>query len=468
MVNPIHYFSRKADLSTRYLRLNMIGGAMLYLFFGLLDPYAMPISYHKAWCIRCNFFILLAVLALFSFKRTLRKETHSRLLLMMAYGGSLGMFLIVLLSTPEEYAYLHYPMGQPIMIVWAMTAFRLRVKDMVLYTLAVFAGFIGITVGVQGLHTYPPSSPEFVSFLTSLFFMIGVISLAIFGSWRYNTFALRIKIKREQLQAEKQKLRRAYNKIEESDRLKSAFLANMSHEIRTPMHAVLGFSQLLRRPDLSPDKQKKFIDLIESKGHQLLSLIDNILDLSRIDAQMVELEPKFFAVSEIFNNLQGQMLSSMLIRHGRDSLQVTFDCPVESPVIYADYNRLCLVLFHLLDNAVKFTAHGSVLCSYCNECNQHIFRITDTGVGIPADKQQFVFERFTQTSDELNRTHCGTGLGLSIVSGLLKLMDGQIKLESKEGSGSVFTVIVPECTQQDAVAKFRPQRSGSFGGWSFR
>lgn len=449
MVNPIHFFSRKADLSTRYLRLNMIGGAMLYLFFGLLDPYAMPISYHKAWCIRSNFFIFLAILAIYSFKRTLRKEMHSRLLLMMAYGGSLGMFLIVLLSTPEEYAYLHYPMGQPIMIVWAMTAFRLQVKDMVFYTLSVLAGYLGITIGVQGLHTFPPGSLEFVSFLAGLFFIIGVISLAIFGSWRYNSFSHRIKVKREQLQAEKLKLRRAYNKIEESDRLKSAFLANMSHEIRTPMHAVLGFSQLLRRPDLSPEKQKKFIDLIESKGHQLLSLIDNILDLSRIDAQMVELEPKYFAVSEIFDNLQGQMLSSMLIRHGRDSLKITFDCISDSPVIYADYNRLYLVLFHLLDNAVKFTAYGSVSCSYSNDGGKHIFRIADTGVGIPLEKQCFVFERFTQTSDELNRTHSGTGLGLSIVSGLLKLMGGQISLESEAGKGSVFTVTIPECAQQD-------------------
>lgn len=449
MVNPIHYFSRKADLSTRYLRLNMIGGAMLYLFFGLLDPYAMPISYHKAWCIRCNFFIFLAILAIYSFKRTLRKETHTRLLLLMAYGGSVGTFLIVLLSTPEEYAYLHYPMGQPIMIVWAMTAFRLQIKDMVIYTFTVFTGYLGLTVGVQGLHLYPPGSTEFVSFLTGLFFMIGVISLALFGSWRYNTFSLRIKVKREQLQAEKQKLRHAYNKIEESDRLKSAFLANMSHEIRTPMHAVLGFSQLLRRPDLSPDKQKKFIDLIESKGHQLLSLIDNILDLSRIDAQMVELEPKFFAISEIFSNLQGQMLSSMLVRHGRESLQVTFDCPADSPVIYADYNRLCLVLFHLLDNAVKFTVQGSVKCSYSNDGTGHIFHVTDTGVGIPVDKQCFVFERFTQTSDELNRTHSGTGLGLSIVSGLLKLMGGHISLESVEGKGSRFTVVIPECMPQD-------------------
>ncbi len=447
MTNPIHYFSRKADLSTRYLRLNMIVGAVLYLFFGLLDPYAMPVSYHKAWCIRCNFFIFLAVLALFSFKRTLRKETHSRLLLTMAYGGSLGMFLIVLLSTPDEFAYLHYLVIQPVMIVWAMTAFRLRIREMAIYTCTVFAGYIIITVGVQGLHSYPPNTPEFVSFLVGTFLYAGIISLALFGTWRFNSFSLRIKLKREQLQEEKKKLRRAFNKIEESDRLKSAFLANMSHEIRTPMHAVLGFSQLLRRPDLSPEKQKKFIDLIESKGHQLLSLIDNILDLSRIDAQMVELEPKFFSVSEMFNNLQGQMLSSMLIRHNRDSLQINFVCPEDAPIIHADYNRLCLILFHLLDNAVKFTIHGSVTCSYRSEGPQHVFSIADTGMGIPADKQRFVFERFTQTSDELNRTHSGTGLGLSIVAGLLKLMNGHISLVSQTGKGSVFTVTLIECPQ---------------------
>ncbi len=449
MVNPVHYFSRKADLSTRYLRLNMIAGAMLYLFFGLLDPYALPINYPKAWCIRSNFFIFLAVLAIYSFKRTLRKEAHSRLLLMMAYGGSLGMYLIVLVASQDEFAYLHYSLGQPIMIVWAMTALRLQVKDMAYYTLFVLAGYAVISVGVQGLNSYPAGSTEYVSFLTGIFFLTGICSMALFGAWRFNSYSDRIKQKREQLLAEKQKLRNAYTKIEESDRLKSAFLANMSHEIRTPMHAVLGFSQLLRRPDISPEKQKKFIDLIESKGHQLLNLIDNILDLSRIDAQMVELEPKYFPVTEVFNNLEGQMLSSMLTRHGRDSLNVRFDCPADAPIIYADYNRLCLILFHLLDNAIKFTPRGTVLCTYQNIDNKNIFKIADTGIGIPLKIQQNVFDRFTQSSDELNRTHSGSGLGLSIASGLLKLMNGHISLESEEGKGSIFTVTFTESPQQD-------------------
>jgi signal transduction histidine kinase len=436
-------FYRKADLATRFLRLNLVSITILYLLFGLLDPFTMPITYSKAWCVRTNFAIIISFFALYSFRPNISKEVSRRLILLTVIIASLGIFIIGMLAQPNEYAYLHYPMGQCLIVVWVMTAYRLRASEMLFFSLAITTGFLFITMYVQKLHTYPVGSIEKSAFATGIFFISSILFLATYGTWRYNNYMDRIRQKREMLKREKNKLSKAIVKAEESERLKSAFLANMSHEIRTPMHAVLGFSHLLRRPDLPAEKQQKFLDLIENKGNQLLGLIDNILDLSRIDAQMVELEYKYFPADELINSLRDQMLNSILQRHGKANLKIKFECPQDTPLIFADFNRLSLVLFHLLDNAVKFTANGTIICTYEHSQASNIFTVEDTGEGIPPEMQDLIFQRFRQSSDELNRCHSGTGLGLSIVTGLLELMKGRIQLSSQIGKGSVFTVFIP-------------------------
>jgi len=324
-----------------------------------------------------------------------------------------------------------------------MTSFRLKTSEISLLTALIICGYIIQAVFFQKLHTYPDGSIEKSTLIGNLFLLFTTMILAIYGNWRYNTYIERLHLKREQVKTEKHKLARAITKVEESERLKSAFLANMSHEIRTPMHAVLGFSQLLRRDNLSPEKQAKFISLIETKGNQLLNLIDNILELSRIDAHMIELLPRHFTVTELFSSLKEQMLNSILVRHSKNFLHVEFLQPKETAPIYADLSRISVLLFHLLDNAVKFTAHGSVRCLYSQNGTFHVFEVEDTGIGIDESKLQFIFQRFTQTSDELNRTHSGTGLGLSIVSGLVGIMGGHVAVESERAVGSTFKVFIP-------------------------
>lgn len=404
----------------------------------------LPLNYIHAWLIRGVFAVCILLLALYSFKTDLKKSVHRILVLTAVFIGSIGVFLITLISHPSEYAYLHYPFGQCVIIIWAMTAFRLNSLDMIAIYAFIFITYIVTTTTIQGLHLYPFGSPEKSAFAGGIFFLATTIFLCHYGTWRFSNYINRLKDKREVIKTEKRKLAKAIHKAEESERLKSAFLANMSHEIRTPMHAVLGFSQLLKRPDLSEDKRQKFIELIETKGNQLLSLIDNILDLSRIDAQMIELEAKHFSVTDITNTIKEQMLNSILTRHSKDFLNIHFNITENSPLIHSDFNRLSLVLFHLIDNAVKFTHKGDITFTYKYESNKHTFSIKDTGCGIKAEKQKFIFERFTQTSDELNRTHSGTGLGLSIVSGLLQLMKGTIQIDSQFGEGSTFTIQIPD------------------------
>lgn len=444
MVNLlIRYFNRKADLSTRFLRLNFVAAVTLYLLFGIVDMYAMPQSYHKAWCIRSNFAIILSVFALLSFKPRLKKSTHRVLIISSVLVASLGLFLMTLIATQYEYAYTHYVYGQCLIILWAVAAYKLNTRDISLVSILIVSVHLIIAIGVQKLHLYHQGSSELAAFASGLFVLICTCLISIFGAWRYDQYISRLNRKREQLFNEKQKLRRAIFKAEESERLKSAFLANMSHEIRTPMHAVLGFSQLLRRPDVSKEKQNEFINLIETKGNQLLGLVDNILELSRIDAQMVQLEMKYFQVQELFDSLQNQMLESILIRNNKANLNIRFDCNGGQPVLYADYNRISLMLFHLLDNAVKFTQHGSVLCTYQSNGEVHIFRVADTGIGISKEQVSVIFNRFRQSYDNESRPYSGTGLGLSIVQGLVKILNGEIHVDSAPQKGSVFTVVLP-------------------------
>ena len=227
-----------------------------------------------------------------------------------------------------------------------------------------------------------------------------------------------------------------------ADRAKSEFLANMSHEIRTPMNGVLGMAELLAKTSLD-SKQKTFTDIIVKSGNALLTIINDILDFSKIDAGQLVLDPAPFNLTEAIEDV-ATLVST---RAKEKDLELIVRVEPGLPRSFVgDVGRIRQIITNLLGNAVKFTDAGHVLVNVTWDGDDMLrFSVTDTGIGIPADKLKLVFEKFSQVDASSTRRHEGTGLGLAITSRLVDLMGGEIGVESEEGKGSTFwfTVSLP-------------------------
>ena len=241
-----------------------------------------------------------------------------------------------------------------------------------------------------------------------------------------------------------EELKAAKNKAEEADHLKSAFLANMSHEIRTPMNAILGFSRLLNNPSVSKDQQNEYIEIINSRGNHLLQVINDIIDLSKIDANQITIQKEEFNLNAFLGEIHSNFLQKFREKAG-NNITFTLEKGLDDKqaVVRLDRTRMEQVFSYLLHNALKYTEKGEVRLGYYLNEGQLFFYVRDTGVGIPEHKQEVVFERFRQSDDSKTREYGGTGLGLSISKGLIELMGGDIWLDSTLGEGTVFYFSLP-------------------------
>jgi PAS domain S-box-containing protein len=253
----------------------------------------------------------------------------------------------------------------------------------------------------------------------------------------------------------------AKEKAEESDRLKSAFLANMSHEIRTPMNAIIGFTQLLADPNISGNKKEEFIRIITHNGQTLIGLIDDIIDIARIEAGHLTINNTECHLNVLLPELQKQYLE-IVQTIGKKNIDIILDIPSEKIICYTDSFRLRQVLSNLIDNAVKFTSEGYIEIGLRRtDDNKLLFYVRDTGIGIPADKVALIFDRFMQIEEADTRSYGGTGLGLTISQNLVRMLKGEIKVDSKPGEGSTFYFTLPlpilEINQPESLQKEKLQ-----------
>lgn len=233
----------------------------------------------------------------------------------------------------------------------------------------------------------------------------------------------------------------AKEKAEENDRLKSSFLANMSHEIRTPMNSILGFSELLMNQDLTESKKEKYQEIVNSSGKRLMTLINDILDVSRIDAQELKLNPTVFNL----NDLLGQLEQQFGISPKNKNTQVKLIKGLEDSqsFINIDETRLMQVLSNLLENALKFTKDGKIEFGYTLNKNDIQFFVKDSGIGINTEDHKLIFERFSQSENKSNKLKEGTGLGLFISKGIVELFGGKVWIESEPFKGATFYFTIP-------------------------
>jgi TMAO reductase system sensor TorS len=242
------------------------------------------------------------------------------------------------------------------------------------------------------------------------------------------------------LQEAQQELTEQAEQLKRSNQYKSDFLATMSHEIRTPMNGILGTAQLLERTDLDP-AQQKMINTIAKSGNGLLTIIDDILDLSKIEAGKLELDSQSFELSAIVENVRNLVASRVAEKRLQFLVEIDPGIP---PVLRGDPARLRQVLLNLAGNAVKFTESGSVsLIGSIDENRWLRLVVRDTGIGIPEAVQEQLFQPFSQGDANVTRHYGGTGLGLAICKRLVNAMEGEIGLESKDGAGSSFWFQIP-------------------------
>lgn len=236
-------------------------------------------------------------------------------------------------------------------------------------------------------------------------------------------------------------LKKAKEKAEESDYLKSAFLANMSHEIRTPMNAILGFSELMATKDLSDEKKKKYFEYIHNSGIRLLNIISDIVDISKIEANQVNVKLNDCNLNQILNNLNSQFEVANTAK--KLKLITSFSLADDNCFIQTDENRLYQIISNLLENSFKFTKEGSIEFGYEVIKDNLQFYVKDTGIGINKYDLDKIFNRFIQSENKSLTYTKGNGLGLAICKGIVDLLGGRIWVESEINSGACFYFTIP-------------------------
>jgi PAS domain S-box-containing protein len=230
-------------------------------------------------------------------------------------------------------------------------------------------------------------------------------------------------------------------KAEESNRLKSAFLANMSHEIRTPMNGILGFTELLKKPQLTSGKQQLYLDIIEKSSQRMLNTINDIVNISKIESGSLEVKYSTTNINsrmeDLYSFFESEVNNKGIDFYYKNSLSD------DKATINTDSEKVYTILSNLIKNAIKFTDSGVIVFGYKKKENYLEFFVKDTGSGIKKDCVNFIFDRFRQGSDSLSRNYEGNGLGLSISKSYVEILGGKIWVESEEGCGSKFYFNLP-------------------------
>ncbi|ALO14165.1 Aerobic respiration control sensor protein ArcB [Salinivirga cyanobacteriivorans] len=242
----------------------------------------------------------------------------------------------------------------------------------------------------------------------------------------------------------------AKEKAIEADRLKSAFLANMSHEIRTPMNAIIGFTDLLNEDDVDKDTREEYVELINSNSTHLLKLIDDIIDISKIEAGELKIDKTEIDLKTLFNDLYHVQLEALKNANKSNKVELNYDLPAENIAIVTDPMRLKQIMTNLISNSIKFTSEGTIRYGITIHDKDFVrFFVTDTGVGMTDEKLTYIFDRFRQVEEHTSRQYQGSGLGLAISKQLVTLLGGEIWVESEIGKGTSFYFTLPHQWEGD-------------------
>ncbi len=245
----------------------------------------------------------------------------------------------------------------------------------------------------------------------------------------------------KEIEKSNEELKKALEKAEGSDKLKTAFLVNMSHEIKTPLQGIVSFSQLLSQNDFPEDKKKEIAGVVEESSNRLIELVNNILDLSKIETGQVEVKNTAFNLNSLFKDIYNFF---KLYSKGK-SILISYNVALSDndSIIYSDRKKIYQIFVNLISNSIKFTEKGDINFGYLIKEDEIEFYVKDTGIGIPKEFHKEIFNRFTQADNSITRNYEGAGLGLSISKGLIEILGGNIWFESEVNKNTHFFFDVP-------------------------
>ncbi len=420
---------------------------ILYGSFGYLDSQVIP-EYATAFhAIRFLFVIpIFLVVFLLSFTKLFQKIWQALLLISFVAGG-FGISIMTMFA-PENYTYY-----AGMMLVFSAGYFFIKLR----FFLATIAGWSILLIYNIGAKYFTHTPDELL--INNNFFFISANLIGMFAAYNieYYTrrnFFLNQKLDNERLlvldanknlertvEERTKELLKAKEQAEESDRLKSAFLANMSHEIRTPMNGILGFAELLKEPGLTGKEQQDYIRIIEKSGVRMLNIINDIVDISKIEAGLMKLEIQESNVNEqildIYTFFKPEVETKGMI------LSFNTPLPKEDAILKTDREKVYAILTNLVKNSIKYSNTGTIEIGYNKRNGDLEFYVKDTGIGIPDDRQDAIFERFIQADIPDEWAQQGAGLGLSITKAYVEMLGGKIRVASQVGVGSTFYFTLP-------------------------
>lgn len=316
-----------------------------------------------------------------------------------------------------------------------MVKLRPRIpSDIKISFIYVALGILWILYSNKALHSFVSDSER----MNELEVYKGWMYVAITGLLLYILIHKEF-IKRNAILRE---LENAKKKAEESDRLKSAFLANMSHYLRTPMNSILGFVDLLKKRNLNEEKRQRFLNIVNEQSDHLLQFIDNIIEISRLQEGQTVIEIKEFLLSNLTNRINERYLTELECGKGK-SINLIYTQHNDNTWMTNDPQKIEFILTNLLSNALKFTEAGAIEFGYELKKGWVEFYVTDSGCGIPKEKQELITKTFMLSDPDVNQQNIGIGLGLAITNGFVKLLKGRLWLEYSSSQGSQFRFVVP-------------------------
>ncbi|MBV5314575.1 MAG: response regulator [Prolixibacteraceae bacterium] len=429
------------------VRVSFVLVTFLYGIFGILDSIMFP-EYARVFHIIRYLFVVpfLSLVFLLSFTKVFQKIWQALLLISFII-GAFGISIMTML-VPENYTYY-----AGMMLIFSAGYFFIKLR----FFLASIAGWATLLIYNIGAIYY--AQTPIILIINNNFFFVSANIIGMFAAYNIEYYARRNFFLNYELDHEKlliedinknlektieertNELQRAKERAEESDRLKSAFLANMSHEIRTPMNGILGFAEILKEPDLTSDQQQEYLSIIEKSGARMLNIINDIVDISKIEAGLVKLDIRESNINEqikyIFTFFKPEVEAKGMMLSYRNSL------PTEESIVYTDREKTYAILTNLVKNAIKYSHKGAIEFGYLKKGDFLEFYVKDDGIGIAKDRQEAIFERFVQADIADLQARQGAGLGLSISKAYIEMLGGRLWVESELGNGSTFYFSLP-------------------------
>jgi signal transduction histidine kinase len=420
---------------------------ILYGSFGYLDSRVIP-EYATAFhAIRFLFVIpILLIVFLLSFTQVFQKVWQALLLISVIAGG-FGISVMTMFA-PENYAYY-----AGMMLVFSAGYFFIKLR----FFLATIAGWSILVIYNIGAIYYTHTPDKLL--INNNFFFISANLIGMFAAYNIEYYTRRNFFLSQKLENERQlvldanknleimveertkELLKAKEQAEESDRLKSAFLANMSHEIRTPMNGILGFAELLKEPGLTGGEQQDYIKIIQKSGVRMLNIINDIVDISKIESGLMKIEIQESNINEqieyIYTFFKPEVEAKGM------NLLINTPLPIKEAILKTDREKVYAILTNLVKNAIKYSNEGTIEIGYKKMDVNLEFYVKDTGIGIPSDRLEAIFERFIQADIPDEWAQQGAGLGLSITKAYVEMLGGKIWVVSQKGVGSTFYFTLP-------------------------